>query len=96
MLEKAKGKWVKELPGVLWAYRTTPGCPTGNTLFALAYGMDAVIPMEVGMLTAHTIVQGQMNEGQELKRYLDWANEVRGTMAIRMASYQHKAAAYYN
>ena len=95
MLEEAKGKWVKELPSVLWAYRKTPGCPTGNTLFALAYGMDAVIPTKVGMLTACTVVQGQMNEGQELERYLDWANEVRGTMAIRMASYQHKAA-YYN
>ncbi|RVW58468.1 Transposon Ty3-I Gag-Pol polyprotein [Vitis vinifera] len=43
-LEQAKGKWVEELPGVLWAYRTTPGRPTGNTPFALAYGMDAVIP----------------------------------------------------
>ena len=42
-LEQAKGKWVEELPGVLWAYRTTPGRPTGNTPFALTYGMDAVI-----------------------------------------------------
>ena len=24
-LEKAKGKWVDELPGVLWAYWTTLG-----------------------------------------------------------------------
>ncbi|RVW89310.1 Gag-Pol polyprotein [Vitis vinifera] len=36
ILEQAKGKWVEELPGALWAYRTTPGRPTGNTLFALA------------------------------------------------------------
>ena len=40
-LEQAKGKWVEELPGVLWAYRTTLGRPTGNTPFVLAYGMDA-------------------------------------------------------
>nr|CAN67795.1 hypothetical protein VITISV_009541 [Vitis vinifera] len=46
-LEQAKGKWVEELPDVLWAYRTTPGRPTGNTPFALAYGMDAVIPTEI-------------------------------------------------
>ncbi|RVW82262.1 Retrovirus-related Pol polyprotein from transposon 17.6 [Vitis vinifera] len=45
-LEQAKGKWVEELPGVLWAYRTTPGRPTGNTPFALTYGMDAVIPLK--------------------------------------------------
>ncbi|RVW34084.1 hypothetical protein CK203_084349 [Vitis vinifera] len=47
-LEQAKGKWVEELPGVLWAYRTTPGRPTGNTPFALVYGMDAIIPTEIG------------------------------------------------
>ncbi|RVW72517.1 hypothetical protein CK203_053231 [Vitis vinifera] len=29
-LEQTKEKWVEELPGVLWAYRTTPGRPIGN------------------------------------------------------------------
>ncbi|RVW92740.1 Pro-Pol polyprotein [Vitis vinifera] len=53
-LEQAKGKWVEKLPGVLWAYRTTPGWPTGNTPFALAYGMDAVIPTEIGLPTIRT------------------------------------------
>ncbi|RVX06608.1 Gag-Pol polyprotein [Vitis vinifera] len=53
-LEQAKGKWVEELPSVLWAYRTTPGRPTGNTPFALAYGMDAVIPTEIGLPTIRT------------------------------------------
>ncbi|KAL2226356.1 UNVERIFIED_CONTAM: hypothetical protein Sindi_1994300 [Sesamum indicum] len=30
-----KGSWVDELPGVLWAYRTTPRTATGETLFCL-------------------------------------------------------------
>lgn len=50
-LEKAKGKWAEELPNVLWAYRTTPRRSTGETPFALAYGMEAVIPLEIGMPT---------------------------------------------
>ncbi|RVW85539.1 Gag-Pol polyprotein [Vitis vinifera] len=53
-LEQAKGKWVEELPGVLWAYRTTPGRPIGNTPFTLTYGMDAVIPTEIGLPTIRT------------------------------------------
>ena len=53
-LDKTKEKWVEKLPDVLWAYRMTPGQPTGNTLFALAYGMNAVIPTEIGMPTART------------------------------------------
>ncbi|RVW84421.1 hypothetical protein CK203_040676 [Vitis vinifera] len=36
-LEEAKGKWVDELPGVLWTYRTTSRRPTGTTPFVFAY-----------------------------------------------------------
>ena len=42
-LEGAKGVWPNELPGVLWAYRTTVRTPTGETPFKLAYGSEAVI-----------------------------------------------------
>ena len=62
-LEQAKGRWVEELLGVLWTYRTTPGQPTGDTPFALTYGMEVVIPTKIGMPTARTAVQGQRDEG---------------------------------
>ncbi|RVW71623.1 hypothetical protein CK203_052646 [Vitis vinifera] len=71
-LEQAKGKWVEELPGVLWAYRTTPGRPTGNTPFALTYGMDAVIPTEIGLPTIRTDAAKQKDANMELGRNLDW------------------------
>lgn len=58
MLEKAKEKWVEKLSDVLWAHCTTPRRPTGNTLFAVTYGIETVIPMEIGMPTARTTVQG--------------------------------------
>nr|CAN71493.1 hypothetical protein VITISV_011662 [Vitis vinifera] len=95
-LEQAKGKWVEELPGVLWAYRTTPGRPTGNTPFALAYGMDAVIPTEIGLPTIRTDAAKQNDANIELGRNLDWADEVRESAAIRMANYQQRASAHYN
>ena len=34
-LGKAKGKWVEQLSGVLWAYWTTKRIPTGETSFSL-------------------------------------------------------------
>ena len=34
-LEEAKGKWVDELPYVLWTYITTPGRSTGETPFSM-------------------------------------------------------------
>ena len=53
-LDVAKGKWVDELPGVLWAYRTTVGRPTGISPFALTYGREAIIPTKIGMPTLLT------------------------------------------
>ncbi|RVW37687.1 hypothetical protein CK203_109473 [Vitis vinifera] len=67
--EQAKGKWVEELPGVLWAYRTTPGRPTGNTPFALTYGMDAVIPTEIGLPTIRTMQQNKRCQHGTRKKF---------------------------
>ncbi|XP_059649894.1 uncharacterized protein LOC132295604 [Cornus florida] len=49
-LEKLKTKWYENLPRVLWAYRTTPRRPTGESPFAMAYGSEAVIPTEAAVL----------------------------------------------
>ncbi|KAL2250205.1 UNVERIFIED_CONTAM: hypothetical protein Sindi_2494200 [Sesamum indicum] len=43
-----KGSWVDELPGVLWAYRTTPRTAIGETPFCLVYETEAIIPTEIG------------------------------------------------
>ena len=49
-LEGAKGAWLDELPRVLWAYRTTVRTPTGETPFKMAFGTEAVVLVEVGVL----------------------------------------------
>ena len=46
-----KGRLVKELPGVLCAYRTTPKTSTSESPYSLVYGMEAAIPIEVISLT---------------------------------------------
>ncbi|RVW70224.1 hypothetical protein CK203_051479 [Vitis vinifera] len=75
---------------------TTPGRPTGNTPFALTYGMDAVIPTEIGLPTIRTDAAKQKDADTELGRNLDWADEVRESASIRMADYQQRASAHYN
>ena len=52
MLDGVKGRWVEELPNVLWAYRTTPRWFTGETPFSLSYGVEAVILTEVNLCSA--------------------------------------------
>ncbi|KAL2248689.1 UNVERIFIED_CONTAM: hypothetical protein Sindi_2342600 [Sesamum indicum] len=45
---ESKASWVKELPRVLWAYRTTPRTATGETPFYLVYDTEAIFPAEIG------------------------------------------------
>ncbi|XP_062100157.1 uncharacterized protein LOC133806037 [Humulus lupulus] len=46
-LEEAKGKWPEKLPEVLWSYRTIERTTTGDSPFALTYGYEAKLPVEV-------------------------------------------------
>ena len=63
-LEGAKGIQPDELPGVLWAYRTTARTPTGETPFRLAYETEAVIPTEVG-LTSYRVESYNEDKNKE-------------------------------
>ena len=53
-LDDAKGKWVEELPHVLWMYRTTLHRSIGETPFSMIYGAEAIIPLETGFPTLRT------------------------------------------
>ena len=57
-LEGVKGVWPDELPRILWAYRITVRTPIGETPFKLAYGSEAVIPIEVHM-ASHRVKIGR-------------------------------------
>ena len=84
-LKGAKSIWPDELPSVLWAYRTTARTPTGETLFRLAYGTDAVIPVEVG-LTSYRVENYSEDKNEEaLDLQLDLVDEVRTTAEQRLA-----------
>jgi transposase InsO family protein len=39
-----KGKWVEELPKVIWSHNTTTSRATGLTPFKLLYGKEAMLP----------------------------------------------------
>ena len=53
-LDNAMGRWVEELPHVLWTYRTIPQRSTRETPFSMTYGAEAVIPLETGFPTLRT------------------------------------------
>ena len=40
-----------ELPSILWAYRTMARTPTGETPLCLAFGNEAIILAEIGLVS---------------------------------------------
>jgi hypothetical protein len=46
--EKLAGKWIRELPYVVWSLRTQPSRALhGNTPFSMVYGSKAVLPADL-------------------------------------------------
>jgi hypothetical protein len=95
-LGQKKGAWVEYLPEVLWSYRTTVRTATGETPFTLTYGMEAVVPVEVGspsFRVAH-YNSGLNEEGMNL--HLDLLQERWEDARAACAAYQRRVAKYYD
>ena len=86
-LDDAKGKWVEELPHVLWTYRTTPRKSTGETPFLMTYRAEAVIPLENGFPMMRTSTFTSDGNDELLKKSLDLVEERRENAMVRLAYY---------
>jgi hypothetical protein len=75
---------------VLWTHRTTVRKSTGETPFALAFGVEAVIPLEVGMPTTRTTEFVVETNEDNLRKDLDLFEEKRDLAMVRLASYQQR------
>ena len=76
-LDDAKGRWVEELPHILWTYRTTPYRSTRETPFSMTYEVEAVIPIETSFLTLRTSTFTLSNNEELLGKSLDLIKEKR-------------------
>ena len=96
ILDDAKGRWVEELPHVLWTYRTTPHKSTGETPFAMTYGAEAVIPLEAGFPTLKTSLFCPSSNDELLGKSLDLIEDRREKAMVQLAYYQQKLKRGYD
>lgn len=89
-LNKAKGKWVDELPHVLWACRTTPMRLTGEMPFSVTYGSETVIPLKTKFPTMRSNQFDESRNGQLLLTSLDLVEEKREIATIKLAHHQQR------
>ena len=87
-LEGIKGRWAEELPNILWAYRTTPKRFTGETLFSLTYGIEAVILDEVNLCSARVSEFALIESNKLMVKQLDLLEEYRESATIWLVEYQ--------
>jgi hypothetical protein len=69
----------------MWTHRMTIRKSTSGTPFALAYGLEAVIPLEVGMPTTRTTNFIVETNEDNLRKDLDLLEERRDLAVVQLA-----------
>ncbi|XP_057755284.1 uncharacterized protein LOC130974412 [Arachis stenosperma] len=90
-LDNKKGAWADELASVLWSYRTTEQSSTKETPFRLTYGVDAVIPVEIGEPSPRLLLKG-VEEAVEK----DLIEEAREMAHLTETALKQRVALRYN
>ncbi|XP_077242366.1 uncharacterized protein LOC143882853 [Tasmannia lanceolata] len=95
-MDEKVGWWADELYHVLWAYRTTPCTPTGESPFNLSFRTEAVIPVDVGAPSPRVTDFNEQLNGDGLNANLDLLEEAREESRIRVAAYKQKVSNYHD
>ncbi|PON77224.1 hypothetical protein PanWU01x14_028430 [Parasponia andersonii] len=95
-MEEHKGVWPDVLPEVLWTYRTTQRTTTGESLLSLAYGNEAMVPVEIGVSSLRRSTYEQDQNNTLMRIELDLLEERREQSQLQIASYQQRTTRYYN
>ncbi|GJR29980.1 reverse transcriptase domain-containing protein [Tanacetum coccineum] len=74
-LDERSKDWIGELSHVLWVHRIMIKSSNGETPFSLTYGMEAVIPAEIGIPTLRTAEIDLMKNDEALEKNLDLIEE---------------------
>ncbi|XP_077251974.1 uncharacterized protein LOC143891236 [Tasmannia lanceolata] len=95
-LDEKAGRWADELYHVLWAYRTTPRTPTGESPFNLSFGTEAVIPVDIGTPSPRVTSFNEQLNSDGLRANLDLLEEIREESRIRVAAYKQRVSNYHD
>jgi hypothetical protein len=74
---KKGGKWIHELPHVVWGLQTQPSKATRQTPFFLVYGSEAILPADIMWKSPRVEMynEGEVDEARQLE--LDSVEEAR-------------------
>ncbi|XP_064995335.1 uncharacterized protein LOC135631527 [Musa acuminata AAA Group] len=92
----AHGAWADELPSVLWAMQMTPKTASGESLFSLAFGIEAVLSPEMVFSTLRTTNYKREDSEEGLRENLDLLKERRAKAHLHSLAYKKATTRMYN
>ena len=99
VVAKSKRDWHERLGEALWAYRTTYKTPTQSTPFALVYGVEAVLPLELQIPSLRIAIQEGLTEDENHKlrlAELEALDERRLQAQQKLECYQARLSRAFN
>jgi transposase InsO family protein len=95
--EKFAGKWIRELPYVVWSLRTQPSRALhGNTPFFMVYGSEAVLPADLKFGAPRLIFENIVEAEATRLQDVDILEEERLNTMIQSARYRQTLRRYHD
>jgi hypothetical protein len=95
-LNRFGGRWVAELPAVLWSLRMTPSRATGHTPFFMVYDAKVILSTDLDY-GAPMVMQYREQEAKEyLEDALDQLDEPHDVALLHSAKYQQALRRYHS
>jgi len=93
---KKGGKWIQELPHVVWGLRTQPSKATSQSPFFLTYGSEAILSADIMWKSprVEAYQEGEADEARQLE--LDTVEEARINALTQSARYLQGVICYHD
>lgn len=85
--EKYPGRWLKELPPVVWGLRTEASRSTSVSPYYLVYGSEAVLPADMAFQAPRVENYDEDVSDRARETELDSAEEERLAASVRSTKY---------
>ncbi|XP_074266910.1 uncharacterized protein LOC141590203 [Silene latifolia] len=99
VVAKSKRDWHERIGEALWAYRTTYKTPTQATPYALVYGVEAVLPLELHIPSLRIAIQEGLTDDENDKlrlTELEALDEKRLEAQQKLQCYQARLSHAFN
>ena len=94
--QKYLGKWLKELPAVVWGLRNQPSRNTGVSPYFMVFGSEAILPADVTFRAPRVEHYDEENSDRTWLDDVNSLEEERLVTYVQMAKYLDGLCRYYN